>query len=182
LSTVRASTPKFYRTELKNAMNILIDGDIDAVIKYMDNVKQETENQKPENISINVGVSSLDYTWEENIKKFRKWTGEKYLSAPVNSRAALIHNKYVENKDLKIKDIEPSDKISFLYMKVPNPLFAHSNVFGFRESKIFEDGLNDYIDRNTMYEKGFLTPIKLITDPLKWDITPKDEQILDDEW
>ncbi len=182
LSTIRANTPKFYRTELKKAMDILIEGDLDSVIKYMQDVKERTSSQKPEDISINVGVSSLDYQWDETLKKFRKWTGEKFLGAPVNSRACLVHNLYINKKGVNVKDIEPGDKISFLYMIEPNPLPSSSNVLGFRDSRIFNDGLDTYIDRNTMYEKGFLKPIKLITDPLKWDITPKDELIDEDEW
>jgi len=182
LSTIRSNTPKFYRSELKDAMEILIDGDIPKVIQYIERVKIETENQKPEDIAINQGVSSLDYQWDESLKKFRRWTGEKYLGAPVNSRACLTHNIYIEEKNMSVKPIEAGDKISFLYFKVPNPLFGNSNAFGFKDTKVFDLGLDKYIDRGTMFEKGFMNPIKLITDPLKWDLTPKDEQITEDEW
>jgi DNA polymerase elongation subunit (family B) len=182
LSTIRSNTPKFYRTELKDAMEILIDGNIPKVIDYISDVRTKTDDQKPEDIAINQGVSSLDYQWDESLKKFRKFTGVKYLGAPVNSRACLTHNLYIEKNKLEVKSIEPGDKISFLYMKTPNPLFASSNAFGFKDTKVFTDGLELYIDRDTMFEKGFMKPIKLITDPLKWDLTPKDEQITDDEW
>jgi hypothetical protein len=124
----------------------------------------------------------LDYEWDDNSKRFKRWTGEKFLGAPVNSRACLTHNLYIDKNKLPIKDIEPGDKISFLYMKVPNPTFNSSNAFGFRDTKIFEGELSEYIDRDTMFEKGFESAIKLITNPLGWDLTPKDEQIDDDEW
>lgn len=164
-------------------MDILIDGDIPKVIEYIEKVKEETIKQKPEDISINQSVSSLDYQWDEKIKKFRKWTGKKFLGAPVNSRACLTHNKYIEDNELNhIKSIEAGDKISFLYMKTPNTLHASSNALGFRDSRIFEKGLNKYIDYDTMYEKGFEKPIRLITDPLGWDLTPPEETIDDSEW
>ena len=182
LSTIRSSTPKYYRGELAKAMDILIDGDIPKVIDYMAKVKEVTYNQKPLDIAINQGVSSLDYSWDEQIKKFRRWTGEKYLSAPVNSRACLTHNLYIEDNKIEVKDIEPGDKISFIYMKTPNPLFASSNALGFRDEKLFDGKLSDYIDRDLMYEKGFEKAIKLITDPLKWDLTPKEDMIDLDEW
>jgi len=185
LSMVRTTTPKFYREELKKAMEIIIDGDIPKVIDYIESVKEATAKQNPKDIAINQGVSSLDYTWEPNIKKFRKFNGKKYLGAPVNSRACLTHNLYVKDKTLPIKDIEPGDKISFLYMKVPNPLFNSSNALGFKDVTIFnkENGdLMDYIDRDVMFEKGFEKSIKLITDPLKWDLTPPENLIDDDEW
>ena len=180
LSMVRSTTPKFYRQELQKAMDILIDGDIPKVIEYCNKVQLETADQAPSDICINQGVSSLDYTWDEKIKKFRRWTGEKYLSAPVNSRASLIHNKYIHDNGITIKDIEPGDKISFLYMKVPN--ITGSDAFAFQNEDVFNNGLKEYIDTKTMFEKGFMKPIKLITGPLKWDLTPKDEQISDDEW
>ena len=33
-----------------------------------------------------------------------------------------------------------------------------------------------------MYIKGFMNSIKLITDPIGWDLTSKEDQISDDEW
>lgn len=183
LSTVRSNTPKFYRQELSKAMDILIDGDVPKVIEYIEKVRSETRQQKPEDIAINQGVSSLDYQWDENLKKFRRWTGEKFLGAPVNSRACLTHNKFIEDKEItNIKSIEAGDKISFLYMNTPNPLHSSSNALGFRDTRLFDHGLKEYIDYDTMFAKGFYQPISLITGPLGWDLTPKDEQIQDDEW
>lgn len=183
LSTVRSSTPKFYRGELKSAMDILIDGDLENVVKYIESVKAATYEQKPSDICINQGVSSLDYEYDETVKKWRKWNVEKkkYAPAPVNSRASLVHNKYVNDNNMsEIKEIEAGDKISFIYMKMPN--VTGSNAFAFRDERVFDKGLKDYIDYDTMFDKGFLTPIKLITDPLKWDLTPKDQLIDEDEW
>ena len=182
LSTVRSNTPKFYRQELSKAMDILIDGDVPKVIEYIEKVREETIEQKPEDIAINQGVSSLDYQWDESIKKFRRWNGEKFLGAPVNSRACLTHNIYIKENELDIKDIEAGDKIAFLYMKTPNTLHASSNALGFRDARLFENGLTKYIDYDTMFEKGFHKPIKLITDPLGWDLSRPEDIINDEEW
>jgi DNA polymerase elongation subunit (family B) len=183
LSMVRASTPKFFRQELSKVMEILIDGDLPKVIDFMEKVRLETEDQKPGQICINQGVSSLDYQWQESDKKFKKWVKEKskWLSAPVNSRASLIHNKYIADKGInEIKDIEAGDKIGFLYMKEPN--ITGSNAFAFNNEKVFDYGLANFIDRATMFEKGFEKSIKLITDPIGWDLTPLENQIDEDEW
>jgi len=182
LSMVRSSTPKFYRQELSKAMDILIDGDLPKVIDFCSKVEKETEEQPPSQICINQGVSSLDYKWDEVSKKFKRWVPDKnkFLSAPVNSRAALIHNKYIKDNSINVKDIEPGDKISFIYMKMPN--ITGSNAFAFQNEKVFDNGLRDYVDTKTMFEKGFMTPIKLITEPLGWDLTPADMQIDENEW
>lgn len=182
LSMVRSNTPTFFRQELEKAMEILIDGNVEKVISYIEKVRAETATKKPKEIAINQGVTSLDYDWIEKDKKFKRWTGAKYLSAPVNSRACITHNLYIEDKKLPIKRIEPGDKISFIYMKVPNPLFSSSNAFGFKDPNVFDEKLDSYIDRNEMFEKGFLKSIKLITDPIKWDLTPKEDVFDDEEW
>jgi DNA polymerase elongation subunit (family B) len=183
LSTVRANTPKFYREELYNAMEILLDGDLKATVNYISNIRAETYNQPPEMICINQGVSSLDYSYDEVSKRWRRWVKEssKYLSAPVNSRAALIHNKFIEDNELSYKFIEGGDKIGFLYMKMPN--YANSNVFAFLNPAILEEKeLIKYIDYETMFEKGFLQSIKNITDPLGWSLETDTEAIDESEW
>ena len=183
LSMVRATTPKFFRKELGSAMDILIDGNLPKVIEFMEDVKQRTGEQKPSQICINQGVSSLDYEWQEQSKKFKRWVPEKnkWLSAPVNSRASLVHNKYINEKKIEgIKEIEPGDKIGFIYMKEPN--ITGSNAFAFNNDKVFEYGLDEYIDRELMFEKQFEGNIKLITDPIGWDLTPASDLIDEDEW
>jgi len=183
LSMIRATTPKFFRKELGTAMDILIDGDLPKVINFMKEVKEKTYEQLPSQICINQGVSSLDYQWQEQDKKFKRWVPEKnkWLSAPVNSRASLIHNKYIQDKNIQgIKEIEPGDKIGFLYMKEPN--ITGSNAFAFNNEKIFEYGLDKFIDIDLMYEKGFEGNIKLITDPIGWDLTPSTDLIDEEEW
>lgn len=180
---IRATTPKFFRQELEGAMKILIDGDIPRIIDFMKEVKEKALKEKPSQICINQGVSSLDYEWNEVEKKFKKWIPDKnkFLGAPINSRASLVHNKYIKDNNItEIKDIESGNKIGFLYMKEPNKL--SSNAMAFVNEKVFDYGLENYIDRDIMFKKGFEQNIKLITDPIGWDLTPKDEQIDEDEW
>jgi hypothetical protein len=164
-------------------MEILLDGDLKATVNYISNIRAETYNQPPEMICINQGVSSLDYSYDEVSKRWRRWVKEssKYLSAPVNSRAALIHNKFIEDNKLSYKFIEGGDKIGFLYMKMPN--YANSNVFAFLNPAILEEKeLIKYIDYETMFEKGFLQSIKNITDPLGWSLETDTEAIDESEW
>jgi len=181
LSMVRSNTPKFYRKKLEDAISILLDGDIPKIIDFMNEVKSQTDDIPPSDICINQGLTSLDYDWYEDEKKFKRWTGEKWLSAPINSRAGLVHNKYInDNKIMDIKEIEPGDKIGFIELKMPNPTLQ--NVIAFKNQKLFDYGLLDYIDRHTMYIKGFENNIKLITDPIGWDLTPESEKLDEDEW
>ena len=127
-------------------------------------------------------MTILDYSWDNVIKKYRKWVPvkKKYLSAPINSRASLIHNDYVKKNNLAIKDIEAGDKIGFLELKVPNPTLQ--NVIAFNNEKVFDYGLKKYIDIDAMFEKGFLRAIHLITDPIGWNINSIENDIDEEEW
>ena len=183
LSMIGKSTPKYHREELKQVLSILINGDMEEVSRFNKRVLEETKTKNPKQVCINVGVSSLDYPWDEMAQKFRRWVIDKnkYLTAPVNSRASLVHNKFVNDFDIPVKEIEAGDKISFVYMKEPNIL--GSDVFGFKDERVFDyKNLKDYIDYKKMYEKGFESGINLVINPLGWDITPKENLIDDDEW
>jgi hypothetical protein len=181
LSTVRSSTPKFYRPELKKAMAVLIDNDMIKTKEYIKKVKEESKNKSPLELCINQSVSSLDYQYDVNTKKFRRYdkAKDKYLGAPINSRAALIHNKYIEDNNIPVKPINEGDKISFIHLKEPN--IVGSNVIAFRDESVFDYGLKEYIDYETIFEKGFMSGIEQITVPLKWDLSDN-IAINEDEW
>ncbi len=65
-------------------------------------------------------------------------------------------------------------------MKEPN--ITGSNAFAFNNEKVFDYGLDEYIDRTLMFQKGFENNIKLVTDPIGWDLTPQEDLIDEDEW
>lgn len=179
LSTIRSTTPKFYRSKIKESMEVLIDDNIDKTKEYIHKVKSESKSKSPLDLSNNQSVSSLDYTYDETSKKFRKFSNGKYLSAPINSRAALIHNRYIEQYNIPVKPINEGDKISFIHLIEPNPV--GSNVIAFRDESIFNYGLKEYIDYDTIFEKGFMSGIEQITVPLGIDLSEKIE-IDADEW
>jgi len=188
LSMIRSTTPSFFREKLKPVMKMLVNNKLESVKNYIKETKKELLKQEPKKIAINQGVTSLDYIWTENIGKFRRKVVEKnkvikYLSAPINSRASLIHNKFIESQSIsEIPEIEAGDKISFVHLKEPN--ICSSNVFAFKQQEIFKyKNLERFIDYDLMFEKQFINNIKLITEPLKWSLSEETEnKINEDEW
>lgn len=192
LSMIRSTTPKYFRETLKPSMDILITGDIQKAMDYFDEVQEGMKNVEPKQLAINVGVTSLDYEYNPDLGKYLKFKPDskgkdslngvkgKYLSAPMNSRASIKHNEYIRKVGLDVKEIEPGDKISYLSLKMPNP--AGSDVLAFQNPKVFDGELKDYIDYSEMFDKAFMSPIKLICDPLKWELVRADTQIDEDEW
>jgi DNA polymerase elongation subunit (family B) len=107
LSMIRSNTPSFFRKKLKPILPMLLENDIDSLMTYIKEVKNEMYSIKPSSLAINVSVSSLNYTWNSAKNTYQKWNGSKFLSCPINSRAALKHNEFIEKTKSRemIKDI-----------------------------------------------------------------------------
>jgi len=179
LSMVRSTTPKYFRAKLKEVMNVLIDGDIDTVMDYSNDILESLSEQNLKDISQNSSVTSVDYTWNEDKQRYLRWTGEKFLPAPMNSRASIKHNEYITKNNIKVKEIEPGDKISYIPLKTPNP--AGTDVIAFQNPKVLDD-LLEYVNYKELFEKTYMSAIQLITDPIGWVLEKSDEVINDEEW
>ena len=79
-----------------------------------------------------------------------------------------MFNHQLRQKKLthKYNLINDGEKIKFTYLKLPNP--SHENVIAFISELPKEFGLKDFIDYDTMYEKSFIEPLKLILDTIGW--------------
>jgi hypothetical protein len=83
-------------------------------------------------------------------------------------RGALIYNNMLKKMNLedKLLTIKDKDKVRFSYLKEPNPAMSHVISAPDELPRIL--GLHEYIDYELQYEKTFRSPIKSITDVIKW--------------
>ena len=80
----------------------------------------------------------------------------------------MIHNHLLKVKDLKhIEEIKSGNKIKYLELKKINPL--NQEVIGFQNFLPKEFELERYVDKDEMFDKGFITPLEKILDVLQWD-------------
>jgi DNA polymerase elongation subunit (family B) len=159
LEIVRSNTPTYCRKTLKESVEIILDKDENEVQDYIKGVKEEFFSQDIELISRVTGVSNLNY--ELNTSK----------SIPINSRAAIVHNLMIDQLNLSKSHeyITSSDKIKYVFLKVPNPAF-NQNVIGYKDPKILTDaGLDKYIDKDEMFDKFFLSPMNIMLTPMGWN-------------
>lgn len=158
LEIVRSNTPTYCRKKLKESVEMILDKEESEIQEYILDVKHEFANQPLDMISRITGVSNLNYDLSTS------------KSIPINSRAGIVHNELVEKLNLtnEYELITSSDKIKYVFLKVPNPAF-NQNVFGYKDSKILEDaGLIKYIDKDEMFDKFFLSPMDIMLTPLNW--------------
>jgi DNA polymerase elongation subunit (family B) len=160
LDTVRSTTPAFYRDKLKTAYEMICRNSNDDLINFIDEVKKETFQQPIEMIAFPKGVN--------NIAKYRIGDADYKSRTPINTRASILYNDLIKKKKLqkKYEPIKEGDKIKFIYLTMPNPVFSDVVAFPSKLPKEFE--LDKYIDYDKQFEKCFLSPLETMTSIIGW--------------
>ena len=165
IETTRSSTPQFVRDKLKTAIKLILTSDEESVIEFIDQVRVDFFNQRPEDVAFPRGVSALE-KYQDSASIYRK-------STPIAVKGALIYNHYLKEYGIqrKYQEIQEGDKVKFLYLKQPNPVggvYGTDHVISFANSIPKEFELLEFIDYDKQFQKSFLDPLKNILDAIGW--------------
>lgn len=165
IEAIKSSTPQACREALKAIFSVIMTGSQEKTNEAIELFRKHFNSLPAEAVSFPRGVSEID-KWLEKKGDYKKGT-------PINSRAAIVHNKLIDEKKLskKYEKIQEGDKIKFSYMRMPNP--ANENVIGFIDYLPPEFQLNNYIDYDTQFEKTFMSPIRPIFEAIGWSTDSK---------
>lgn len=169
IAAVKSSTPPSCRTKLKDAIKLIMQGDMDKVDRFIADFRQEFETLPFWEIAKTSSVSDM-YKWVEETSDplFGTVDGVSFKSGcPIQVRAAWNYNLYIRKHRLvEYPEIYDGDRIKFVYLKLPNAL--KQNIFGTTGPIPRELDLNKYIDREKQFEKGFLLPMRAILNAIGW--------------
>ena len=160
LEVRKSSTPGAVRQKLTDAIDIIINGDNNKLIQFIDKTRQEFKTLPVEDIAFPRSVNNLSqYSSASTI--YSKGT-------PMHVRASLLYNYTIKELglDKELASIREGEKIKFIYLREPNPLKENVIAFPLTLSKKLD--LHDYIDYNMQFEKSFLEPLKAILDVIGW--------------
>ena len=162
IEAVRSSTPQACRDNIKKAINVIMNKDEDAIIKFIQEFRNEFTTLPFEDVAFPRGCKGLS-EYSDITTVYKKAT-------PIHVRGALLYNNLLKQKklDQRYQLIQEGDKIKFCYMKLPNPI--RENVIACPGTMPRQLGLEQYIDYNTQYEKAFVEPIKTILDAIGWQV------------
>ena len=81
----------------------------------------------------------------------------------------MMFNQIIDDLKLqnKYEKIVSGSKIKFSYMKSPNKY--NTQVLGCPSELPKEFKMDDYIDRDMQFNKGFIEPLKSITETIGWN-------------
>jgi hypothetical protein len=160
IEAIKTSTPAPCRKKIKEALNLIMTGSEDDVIKFIDNFRMTFKKLPPEEVSFPRSVN--------NINKWRS-TATLYLKGtPIHVRGAILFNHYIKENKLsnKYASINNGEKIKFCYLKKPN--IIQENVISFIQDFPRELNIESYVDYDLQFEKSFLEPLKVILDCIGW--------------
>jgi DNA polymerase elongation subunit (family B) len=160
IEAIKSSTPEPCRDALKEIFKVIMVSDEATVQKSIKQFKQYFCSLPADRIAFPRGASKVR-EYKDSATIYKKGT-------PIHVRAALLHNKLLENYSLtrKYELIKNGEKIKFIYLKQPNSL--KENVIGFTQYLPEEFKLAKYIDYELQFEKTFLGPIEPILKSIGW--------------
>lgn len=156
IETKRTSTPKIVRDALETCLKLIIERDDDKLKAFTKSFKRAYNDMEVEDIAYPRGVS--------DIEKWLTRDGNPATGCPKHVRAAITYNNYLaSNPEWRrvYRPISSGDKIKFIDLVSNNP--TNSPVIAFPDELPPEFGLHDYIDRNIMFEKLFMSPLESFT-------------------
>lgn len=160
IEAVKTSTPSYCRSAIKNAIEIIMNGEQDALIDFVDKIREEFYTLSPEQIAFPKGAT--------DIRKFYSKDTIYIKGTPIHVRGSLLYNHHIKSNSLtnKYSLINNGEKIKYIYLKKPNTI--NENVIAFIQKFPKELGLDKYVDYELQFEKSFLDPLKSLVDIIGW--------------
>ena len=162
IEAVRSSTPTACRENIKKALSVIMNENNDHLIRFIENLRAEFKTLPYEDIAFPRGVKELT-KWKSDLTLYKKGT-------PIHVRGSLTYNKLLDELNIndKYQYVYEGDKIKFCYLKLPNRI--KDNVISIPGTVPRAFKLDEAIDYDKQFDKGFLEPIRTITEKIGWKV------------
>ena len=162
IEAVRSSTPAACREKLREIFKVIMNGNNDELIAFINEFREEFNSLPVEDISFPRGVNGLK-KYECPVDMFKKGT-------PIHVKGVIHFNNLIKKYDLEMKHplVKEGEKIKFVYLKEPNPI--GNNTIAIQDVLPPEFDLDRFIDKNKQFDKSFLEPVKSVTDAIGWAV------------
>jgi len=162
IEAVKSSTPATCREKIKACLKIIMGGDEKELNTFIQDYREEFMSLQPEDIAYPRSCNGL-----------QKWTADHNLfkkGAPIHTKGAILYNFLLDKHKLEDKypRIMNGDKIKFINLKTPN--LYQCTAFSFITEFPKELAIRELVDYDAQFEGAFMSPLKFITDKIKWHI------------
>lgn len=162
LEAIKSSFPKWSRKYLKECYKIALEKNEDKLHDLVSKIRKEFYTMDLNTVAIPSGVNGLDKYYDEE-NDYKK-------GAQKHVKAALKYNKLVKSMGLNYELITDGAKIRYVNLKYPNPIHSHEIAFITHIPPEF--GVEEFIEKDTTFEKSFLQPLRIFLDAIGWSDEP----------
>jgi DNA polymerase elongation subunit (family B) len=173
IEAIRSSTPSVCRDKIKTTLKLIMTQDETSVQKYISDFRTEFRTLSYEEIAFPRSCNFLK--WEKN-SDGKPYPGTYACKrniykkgTPIQVKGSLIYNNLLNkyNLEKKYEVIKSGEKIKFCYLVKANPIFQ--GVIASPAELPEEFDLNQYLDFDTQFYKGYLKPMETILHAIGWN-------------
>ena len=159
LEAIRSSTPQVCRQPLMDLIKMILLTDESSVQTYINNFRDKFNSFEPSDIAFPRTMNNISKMTQK--EGFRKGT-------PPHIRGAITYNRLVKKLELdkEFEMMKNGEKGKFIWLMEPNNVGG--DVISFPSYLPVEFNVEQYINKNKMFEKIILDPINSILEPIGW--------------
>jgi len=174
LDIVRSSFPPAFRDFMTKVLKaILAKVPKEKIDEFILNFKNNLQNEELDKIALPTGVKGIHKFTDKSRGGFKSKTMFTPMKkgAPVHTKASVIYNDLL--KHYKVNNHEPisnGNKVRWVYLKT-NPFNIDGLAYkGYDDPKEILDFINQYVDRDKLFEKSLKKKIQMFYDAMSWDM------------
>lgn len=159
VETARSTTPQFVKEALIEAYKVMMNGENKELLDKIAAFKVSYMQQDIDLISTPRGVNDMD-KWVDS-------SGNYKLRIPYHVRASHEYNRLLREHGLKdLTPIQNGDKVRIVATVPEAPISG--NYIAYKDTLPKEFGLHEYVDKETLFNKTFLSPVESFTKHIGW--------------
>ena len=174
LDIVRSSFPPAFRDFMTKVLKaILAKVPKEKIDEFILNFKNNLKDEELDKIALPTGVKGMNKYIDKSKNGFQSKTMFTSMKkgAPVHTKASVIYNDLLRH--FKVTNHEPisnGNKVRWVYLK-QNPYNIDGLAYkGYDDPKQIIDFINQYIDRDKLFDKALSKKIKMFYDAMSWDM------------
>jgi hypothetical protein len=147
-----------------------LNGTENDLIEKVSEFKKQWYKFNIEDISFNSSVNGIEKYQDSNTRYIK--------GTPNHVKGVINFNQFIY--DYKLNDfpyIQSGEKIKFVYLQMPNPIF--DSVLAFAGFFPYNNEIENYVNRELMWEKCFIKPLQNILQVIDWNYEKTNQNVLD---
>ena len=159
VETARSTTPAFVKGALVESYKIMMNGQNQELLDMITDFKVKYMNQDVDMISTPRGVNDMD-KWVDS-------SGHYKNRIPYHVRASHEYNRLLRERSMKdLTPIHNGDKVRIVAVLPTAPVSG--NYIAYKDNLPKDLDLHQFVDKETLFEKTFLSPVESFTKHIGW--------------